>query len=76
MNKRIRKKKEKQAEAAMAELGLALHSEEAFRAALEKITKVLEAVTEALEAVTEALRRWREQKEAENGKAADGEGGR
>lgn len=69
MNKRIRKKKEKQAEAVMAELGLALTREEAFRAAIEKIT-------EALEAVTEVIRRWREQKEAENGKAADGEGGR
>lgn len=69
MNKRIRKKKEKQAEAVMAELGLAFTQEDAIRAAIEKITEVLEAVTEA-------IRRWREQKEAENGKAADGEGGR
>lgn len=69
MNKRIRKKKEKQAEAAMAELGLALTSEGAFRAALEKIGEVI--VT-----LAEVVRRGREQKEAENGKAVDGEGGR
>lgn len=69
MNKRIRKKKEKQAEAAMAELGLALTSEEAFRATIEKIR-------EAIVTITEVVRRWREEQEEENGKAADGEGGR
>lgn len=69
MNKRIRKKKEKQAEALMKELGLVLTREEAFRASIEKIWEVI--VT-----IAEVVRRRREQQEEENGKAADGEGGR
>ena len=50
-------------------LELALTREEVFRAAIEKIGEVIVAITEV-------VRRWREELEEENGKAADGEGGR
>lgn len=53
----------------MAKLGLALTSEGAFRVAIEKIGEII--VT-----IAEVVRRWREEQEEENGKAADGEGGR
>lgn len=69
MNKRIRKKKEKQAEAARTELILALTREGALETAVKKIT-------EAIVAITGWIRCWGKQMEAKNGKAADGEGGR